>query len=360
MTRQAHTLQWSENRLVLVDAATQKRYPLGRSDSKLTPKKEHSAPLEDLFLRLLDAALERFQRPSLDLCRLVFGGQDGFPGLLIDRYGSVIRIETYHSGYHPWIQDIQKRVQARLHATQWVHVHRPSDGNNAVVKSSAPDVPVAHVVKESGLRFLVRTKTPDAVGTGIFLDQRIGRRWVREQSSGKTVLNLFAHAGAFGVAAACGGARRVDHVDQARKCATWSACNLALNGYNPRAHRFIVDDAFGFLRRQAKKQTPQYGIIICDPPTTAFIRKKERFVARDHLSSLAEQCFRALEPKGYLLLSCNHRQLSWDAIENACHMGAAEAGKQIHKLRQLSFGDDFPLDQRADAPPTKGFWVQLK
>ena len=69
---------------------------------------------------------------------------------------------------------------------------------------------------------------------------------MRQCASGKRVLNCFAHAGAFGVAAAVGGATRVDHLDAARKCAPWAALNMALNGLNPRKHRFLVEDAFKF------------------------------------------------------------------------------------------------------------------
>ena len=58
------------------------------------------------------------------------------------------------------------------------------------------------VVTENGLRFIVNLS--DYLDTGLFLDHRITRQLVREQSEGKRVLNLFAYTGSFSVYAAAG------------------------------------------------------------------------------------------------------------------------------------------------------------
>ena len=350
------SLVFSENQLVLVGDPDTPTIPIGQNaDGEHDPTDTPNLRLA----KLLNLALSRRIGDHRELQRLVFDAQDGFPHLIMDRYAHILRIEIYHAAYRPWVNAIGEIIKKRIPAIEgWVEVYRPGKARKAILKSHQPNLPESHVVHEDGMRFLVKVKTADAVGTGLFLDQRIGRNWVKAQSRGRVIMNLFAHAGAFGVAAASGGAQRIDHVDQSRKCASWAACNLALNGCDPRRHRFIVDDAFGFLRRQAKK-AGSYGGIICDPPTTAFVKKGERFIARDHLSSLAADCCRSLLPGGFLLLSCNHRQLRNDDLFRAATEGAKAAGRTVLRHRQLTFGIDLPLGRKPESHPTKGIWIEL-
>ena len=68
----------------------------------------------------------------------------------------------------------------------------------------ADDAP-SFTVTERGLRFEVNLRR--YLDTGLFLDHRDTRQWVRERAAGRTFLNLFAYTGAFTVYAAAGGAR---------------------------------------------------------------------------------------------------------------------------------------------------------
>ena len=63
------------------------------------------------------------------------------------------------------------------------------------------------VVAEDGLKFLVNLS--DYLDTGLFLDHRITRGMVKEESKGKRVLNLFCYTGSFSVYAASGGAQKL-------------------------------------------------------------------------------------------------------------------------------------------------------
>ena len=56
------------------------------------------------------------------------------------------------------------------------------------------------VVEENGLKFIINLS--DYLDTGLFLDHRLTRQMVRQQSAGKKVLNLFAYTGSFSVYAA--------------------------------------------------------------------------------------------------------------------------------------------------------------
>ena len=60
---------------------------------------------------------------------------------------------------------------------------------------------------------------------------------MREAARGQRVLNLFSYTGAFGVAAAAGGAAEVTNVDPNRDYLAWSLRNAALNGVKMRVLR---------------------------------------------------------------------------------------------------------------------------
>lgn len=288
-----------------------------------------------------------------DVYRLVHGAADALPGVIIDRFASVARIELYDEGSAsavPALAEALLLVEPALRGV--VALVRGKRGRGRLWVAGG-HVPNAHVVHEDGWRYLVRCAEEDAVGTGIFVDQRDGRRVAARVALGKPALNLFAHAGGFGVALAAGGASRVDHVDAARKCATWAAVNLALNGVDPRRHRFLVDDAFRVLQRAARRG-PHYGVIVCDPPTTAIDPRGQRFLARERLPELAEQACRALLEGGTLLLSTNDRSLSVADVEKAAQEGAACAGRSLVALDEVPLGPDLPPDADQSLRPMRG------
>lgn len=317
---------------------------------------------DEIHNRLAQAAEKRrsvFFGTSTDVFRLVHGSTDAFPGLVIDVYGSVARIEMYEER---WVAHLAK-IAAALEGhwpfpTCIVGILRKSQGKIEQIPllGSAPS---GHVVREDGLRYWIRSAEADAAGAGLFADHREGRRLVRHASVGRPVLNLFAHAGGFGVAAMAGGASRVDHVDAAKKCAGWAALNLALNGEDPRRHRFMVDDAFKILKRVARKG-PQYGVIICDPPTTAIRPGGQRFVSRDYLPEMSRQASEALLEGGALLLSTNDRSLPVASIVQAAREGAELAGRKVERVVEIQRGPDIPVSDLHHENPMRGVWMLLK
>jgi 23S rRNA (cytosine1962-C5)-methyltransferase len=294
-----------------------------------------------------------------DVYRLVNDEADGVPGVVIDRYDDVARVELYDDALAQRVDEIADALRDAGEAPRGVVVlvraRRARDNRLFVARGH---VPAAHVVREDGARYLVRTAEPDAVGAGVFVDHREGRRLVRARARGGRVLNLFAHAGGFGVAALAGGAARVDHVDAARKCARWGAVNYALNGADPRRHRFLVDDAFKILARAARRG-PGYDVIVCDPPTTAVDPKGRRFHARDRLAELAEQSARALRGGGSLLLSTNDRSVEPAHIVDAAREGVRAAGRALAALDEVPLPVDVPVGHEARTRPMRGAFARL-
>lgn len=304
----------------------------------------------------LDAALDRRLADDLQrhgTVRLIDAAADGLPHIVAETFGAVVRVESTREGID--LAPIAARVLERWPGvTGAVGVHRRGQGQ-AEVEVLHGHVPRAVVVHERGRRFVARPREPDAVGAGVFADMREGRALIAGHARGGPHLNLFAHAGAFGATAAVAGASRVDHVDAARKCAHWAALNLALNGIDPRGHRFLVEDALKILERVGRRG-PTYQTIVCDPPTAARKKRGGVFATRDHLDTFAAQCLSGLLPGGALLLSCNDRRLRQQDFAAAVERGARTAGRKLVSSRPLPLGSDF-VSTDPQQQSTKGIWV---
>jgi 23S rRNA (cytosine1962-C5)-methyltransferase len=80
------------------------------------------------------------------------------------------------------------------------------------------------VVQENDLKFIVNLS--DYLDTGLFLDHRVTREIVKQESAGKKVLNLFCYTGSFSVYAAAGGASEVVSVDLSKTYLKWAERNM--------------------------------------------------------------------------------------------------------------------------------------
>ena len=171
-----------------------------------------------------------------------------------------------------------------------------------------------HEVGESGMRFWVNFT--DTLDTGLFLDHRWTRKWIRERAGQARFLNLFGYTGTATVAAAKGGARKTTTVDLSPRFLEWADRNFTLNGLSGRKHTLIRADVPDWLERASG----EFDLIFVDPPTFSNSARAEDFdVQRDH-PELLRQAMRLLAPEGTLLFTNHFRRFKLDpALEEAFH-----------------------------------------
>lgn len=159
-------------------------------------------------------------------------------------------------------------------------------------------------VREGGLKFLVNLT--DYLDTGLFLDHRWTRSYVRDLSGGLKMLNLFAYTGSFSVYAAHGGAFETTTVDLSQNYLDWAKRNMELNGFTGPRHRYLRRDVLEFLRTETKLR---YDLIVLDPPTFSNSKKMDGTldVQRDH-PELIRGCLKMLNPDGWLVFSNNFQK----------------------------------------------------
>lgn len=165
------------------------------------------------------------------------------------------------------------------------------------------------IADENGLQFIVNLS--DYLDTGLFLDHRLTRQMICEQSNGKKVLNLFSYTGSFSVYAASGRANEVVSIDLSKTYLEWAERNMELNGYADKAkYKYIHADVKQYL-----KTIPAgyFDLIVLDPPTFSNSKRMEDFldIQRDH-AELINDCLKGMKEGGAIFFSTNFRKFIID------------------------------------------------
>ncbi len=169
---------------------------------------------------------------------------------------------------------------------------------------------------------------------GVFMEQLANWEWldrhIRRAARPLKILNLFAHTGGSTLAAAAAGAEVV-HVDAARNIVQWAHGNAALSGLAGAPIRWIVEDAFKFVRRELKRGHEYQGVIL-DPPSYGHGPGGESFKLTDDLMPLLEACGQLTRTdRSFLLMTCHSEGYGpaeleaclSDAVFGSCAAGAA-------------------------------------
>lgn len=164
-------------------------------------------------------------------------------------------------------------------------------------------------VDELGSRLKVNLR--DYLDTGLFLDHRPVRRWIKENAGKRRFLNLFCYTGAATVQAVAGGASRSLSLDMSHTYVKWAQENLALNGADPAYHVVEQADCLAWLARKPDDQ--RFDLIFMDPPTFSNSARMEGVldIQRDH-GRLIRQAMARLTTDGVLIFSTNYRRFKLD------------------------------------------------
>lgn len=195
------------------------------------------------------------------------------------------------------------------------------------------------IVAEAGVRYWVQLDR--GLGTGLYLDQRPNRIWLRGVADGLRVLNTFAYTCAFSVAAAVGGARRTVSIDASGQALDEGRMSLALNDQNdPERHDTIKGDVFRWLPRMARRGD-RFDIVILDPPSYSRVQKR-RFSAEKDYAELIETALMLLVEGGRLLACINHSRVDRRRLHQLVLAGCQRAGRAIASIEHVPAAIDHP------------------
>jgi 23S rRNA G2069 N7-methylase RlmK/C1962 C5-methylase RlmI len=267
--------------------------------------------------------------------REINGAADGFPGWTVDRYDKWLVVyhdpslprgplPSIHDGYTAGVYYVEKSKTNDL--------VRP----RLLEGKAAPE---RFEVLENGIKYSVSLHHD--FSTGIFLDQRPQRAWLRQHCTNATrVLNTFAHTGAFGVAAAAAGASTVN-IDLNRKWLDRFPLHLAANGIEfDERHDCIYGDCFDWLNKLAKRNE-KYDIVILDPPSFSIGTGKtagRRWSVTSDMAELVALAAQLVQPGGYLWTTTNCASLPMAKFAKMVQTGAPLA--TLERIQPMPV--DFP------------------
>jgi 23S rRNA (guanine2069-N7)-methyltransferase / 23S rRNA (guanine2445-N2)-methyltransferase len=191
-------------------------------------------------------------------------------------------------------------------------------------------------VRENDLRFWINLT--DYLDTGLFLDHRITRQMLAENSRGKAFLNLFAYTGSATVYAAAGGAKATTTVDMSNTYLGWARDNMQLNNFVGEQHQFIRADVLAWLNEPAT-QDLRFDLIFVDPPTFSNSNKMEGVfdIQRDY-SDMLHKVAGLLNPGGEIFFSTNRRDFKLDT--------SALKGLEIKDISKTTLPADFERNSK--------------
>ena len=270
--------------------------------------------------------------------RLVHGEADGLPGLVVDRFGDALVVQTATAGMEALLPAVLSALDGKPGAT---HLVLSNDGAFRRLEAlegytrqekGRLEGPVA--VREGPCRFLA-----DPVGgqkTGWFFDQRDNRSFLAGLASGATVLDTYCYGGGFGLAARHAGAASATFVDTSAP-----ALALARAAAPTEGCAFERRAAFDVLEGLAEKGR-RFDVVVADPPAFVKSRKDLKPGLRGY-RKLARLAAAVVAPGGLLFVaSCSHN-VDAAAFGAEVARGLRQAGRWGRILRAAGAGPDHPV-----------------
>lgn len=271
--------------------------------------------------------------------RLVFGESDGLPGLVVDRFDSVLVVQVTTAGMELLKPMLTEALQNVLKPSGILFRNdtamRETEGLDRV-DDTIGAVPDEVRVMESGVAFT--TLLRGGQKTGWFYDQHANRNRLAPYAKGARVLDVFSYVGGWALRSAAFGAKSVACVDSSEPALAAAQRSAALNGVTLETIKADALDALKALRAEGR----QFDLVIVDPPAL-IKRKKDEEAGLAHYGALNRAALHLLAADGVLIsCSCSHH-LSEEQLQRVLLRESRQAGRRLQILERGEQGPDHPV-----------------
>jgi 23S rRNA (cytosine1962-C5)-methyltransferase len=280
--------------------------------------------------------------PATTGYRLLNAEGDGVPGWTVDRFGDALVSQVTVAGLEALRGTAYAALAELLPECSVLQLNAlPARRGEGLPVGVAGEViagtpPAEAPFSESGFAL-----TADLAGgqkTGFYCDQRENRRLVERLAGGRTVLDLFAHSGAFGLYALRGGARHVTHVESSEKLIERGRRHYAANGFEGGAADWVRANVWEYLRHGEAR----WDLVVCDPPPLVRKRPDLEAAARAY-KDLSRLALSRLAPGGMLLSFSCSGAVDAKLFRQILFAAAVEARVRVALLAQLGAAPDHPI-----------------
>jgi len=292
----------------------------------------------DFFQRRIAQAIEYRARRGINprLCRLVWSESDGLPGVIVDRYGDHLVLQTLTLAMDQRKELIVKALEGGAIIERNDAVVRRAEGMELRSGVLRGELPNEIEIEVAGLNLQIDLLHSQK--TGFYLDQLPNYALVAELATGRRVLDCFTSQGGFALACARAGASEVTGVEAGPENLRAARENAARNQLSV---RWVEQDVFQFLRG-AEKAAQKFDLIILDPPSFT----KNKGGLHDALRGYKElhvRAFNLLSPNGMLAtFSCSHH-VGAESFEKMIADALVDARRSARRLRRFEQALDHPV-----------------
>jgi 23S rRNA (cytosine1962-C5)-methyltransferase len=295
------------------------------------------------FLRRIERALKLRERLfDTPYYRLVHAEADGLPGLVVDRFGTVLVIQSNAAGMAR-LEPLVLETLGDLLRPEAIVLRNDSPARALEGLPLETTVVVGKLngsvaVDENGAVF--RADLIAGQKTGWFFDQRDNRRFVAALARGARVLDLYCFTGGFAVQAARAGATAIVGIDRSEPALALAADAAALNGVSESC-TFRRGETFAEAARLAGT-AERFDIVIADPPAFAKSRREVPAALRGY-RKLARLAASVTATGGILFLASCSFNVGAEEFAEAVRRGLADAGRAGRILRVAGADADHPI-----------------
>ncbi|MCT4642551.1 MAG: class I SAM-dependent methyltransferase [Bacteriovoracaceae bacterium] len=287
------------------------------------------------FGKLLRSAINyrrSFGEQYKSCARMVYGGSDSLPGLIVDSFENIILVQINLAGIEIYRKEIKEILELEFEDKKIYFLDNEKYREAEFLpKHEKEQISEDIFLNENGLKYRVSKDVMQKIG--FYYDHRENRKklscflnnYSQQLDSG---IDLFSYVGAWGMTLLKAGVKNVSFVDQGD-----FSCDISYqakeNGFFDQIN-FIRDDVFNYL----KSSSETFDIVCCDPP--AFCKsKKEAKKAYEGYSKLHRLALSKVNDGGFFVAcSCtqyiSHEEFNKNIIDASY--------KENLKLRLLELG----------------------
>ncbi len=312
-----------------------------------------------LYARLEEALSFRQKIIADPYYRLVHAEADQLPGLIVDRFGSHLCVQLNTAGMNQLWPHLEEAL-VRLLQPQVIILR--NDSSSRALEGLEREVKVAYgslsglsEVRENNLTYFADLASGQK--TGWYFDQRDNHALVARFCHDAAVLDLYCHAGGFGLLAARAGAKSVVGVDSS-EAALALAQKAALHNKLGGLCRFERADIFEDLERRMTGNE-KFDVVIADPPAFVKSRKDAAAGARGY-RKLTRLCAQVISPGGMLFIASCSYNMELSVFTEQLALGLHEANRRGRILYTVFAAPDHPTHpQLPESAYLKGLLVRI-
>lgn len=309
---------------------------------RILTRKQEEINKEFFRNKIKDAWEYRKRMIDTSSCRVVFGEADFIPGLIVDKFGEYLSIQTLSLGIEKY-KDMIVEVLDELLSPKGIYERndvqiRELEGLEQKKGFLRGSFDTKVEIMENEIKMLVDIENGQK--TGYFLDQRENRAALKPLVSGARVLDTFTHTGGFALHAAYYGAKEVTAVDISDHAVEYVNTNAALNDLQGKV-QVVLANVFDILK-EYQQNGEKFDVVILDPP--AFCKSKSALQgAYRGYKEINLRAMKIINPGGFLVsCSCSHYMYP-EIFQKMLLEAAKDAKKTLRIIESRVQAKDHPI-----------------